>query len=662
MILLFVLSTLCAQPIAPEQPTTYLGKSLDQWIGVLRDRENRDRELAISALAAFGPAAKDAVPDLIAILKDPKLSEPDAVLEALGKIGPDAAPAVPFLIAFLIEEIRQGAQPGESTLYELSSALAGVGAPAVPALTKLLGDPDRQIRFHAARTLGEIGPEAKAAVPSLIRELDWELEHFGPDHDSRRHTFVWALGQIGPEAHAAIPSFKILFKREPTNALVEAWGRIDAPPLAELLDRLSNQDPDFSPVYALNKFGRRAQAAVPTLRKLLSDPRIKVRTDAAEALTYIEPPALEALPTLIEAVGLDAEGIQPEWVDIALARVGPPAKAALPALIRRLTQGGGGTGGITALVQIDPQGQESLPALISALKDKNDFTVTAAADGLGLLGPRAEGAIPELTLTLTRATGGFLGDDDPKAAAARALGRIGPAARTAIPTLIAALDSRHISDDKEEEQDPLVVCAAAAAAARVLGTFGPEAKRAVPALTKALVTREKGDMNGPVRSAAALALGRIGPEAKSAVPFLRKVMGEGDPELEAAAAVALSQLAPDGKPLAEAWAAASNDPEGRAIVLGALGKASIEGDVRTRYWLDSLEDTLESAEDEQVYDVFVFVEASFAHLEQLGVGARLAIPRLTELQSHPNPWIRQSARETLAKIVPAGNGTPRAKP
>jgi HEAT repeat protein len=44
-------------------------------------------------------------------------------------------------------------------------------APAVPALTALLDDPDLGVRKAAARTLGQIGPEAKDAVPALMRNL-----------------------------------------------------------------------------------------------------------------------------------------------------------------------------------------------------------------------------------------------------------------------------------------------------------------------------------------------------------------------------------------------------------------------------------------------------------------------------------------------------------
>jgi hypothetical protein len=58
---------------------------------------------------------------------------------------------------------------------------------------------DIYIRRDAARALGEIGPEAKDAVPELVEALDDE------DMDL---IAVWALGRIGPAAIVAVPAIK----------------------------------------------------------------------------------------------------------------------------------------------------------------------------------------------------------------------------------------------------------------------------------------------------------------------------------------------------------------------------------------------------------------------------------------------------------------------
>ncbi len=60
-----------------------------------------------------------------------------------------------------------------------------------------LKSPDINIRREAARSLGEIGPRAKDAVPELIEALN--------DEDMDLIT-VRALGRIGPAAKAAAPA------------------------------------------------------------------------------------------------------------------------------------------------------------------------------------------------------------------------------------------------------------------------------------------------------------------------------------------------------------------------------------------------------------------------------------------------------------------------
>lgn len=659
MIYFIIASTLCAQPVGPEAPTTYLGKTVNQWINVLRDESIRDRSLAISAVAAFGPAANDSIPDLIAILKNPRFSRDDMLTESLGRIGPEAVAAVPHLITLLIKEGCTHAKQGTfvTSRFGPKFALTGIGAPAVPALVELLDGPNREMRPCAAEILGEIGPEAVAAVPSLIRGLCLDLEPLDLDDEALRRLSISALGNVGPKAKAATPSFKILFKRKPTIALVEAWGQIGAPPVAELVERLSDQNLDesdsFSAAYAMQKLGPKAKEAVPALRKALTDPRPQVRLDAAVALAYVDPLAPESLPTLIEGLSFDPKEVLTRGIPDALIRIGPPAKAAIPALIRQMALGYGDDGTLKALLQFDPQGHECLPTLIAALRSDDISTVKAAADSLGCLGPFAKDAVPELIAAMMRANDDvFSSDDDPQAAATRALGRIGPGDKAVIPALIQALELRHLSRE-EHEKDYRGETTVAQAAAEVLGSFGPESRSAVAALTRVVASQEDADTTSwGLRPAAAQALGRIGPEARSAIPFLKKATAERHPRLVPAAMIALAQLAPDGKNLAETWTASTTDPDGRAQVLGALGKTSFEADVLTRDSMEVLNGNIAAAEAD-AGDESRFAYGFLQRIGRLGVGARLAIPRLSELQSHRNPWLRQQARETLAKIVPA---------
>jgi len=69
---------------------------------------------------------------------------------------------------------------------------------AIPVLMELLKGKSPDVSY-AVETLGKIGSEAKAAIPALTELLK--------DKDSNvRRTAAEALGKIGPEAKTAIPS------------------------------------------------------------------------------------------------------------------------------------------------------------------------------------------------------------------------------------------------------------------------------------------------------------------------------------------------------------------------------------------------------------------------------------------------------------------------
>ena len=58
--------------------------------------------------------------------------------------------------------------------YEIAS-LGPTAKPAVPALIEALDDPDAAVRFPVTVALGEIGPDAAAAVPRLKQMMFEEI-------------------------------------------------------------------------------------------------------------------------------------------------------------------------------------------------------------------------------------------------------------------------------------------------------------------------------------------------------------------------------------------------------------------------------------------------------------------------------------------------------
>lgn len=645
-------------PARADERRAFCGKTVGEWVEAYRDRSGRDRWRAVWAFRYFGPDAKAAVPDLVDSLRrggfDDRASK-NLVIDALALIGPDAAPAVPLLAEeFRKEDFVSFGGP--------KHALVQIGAAAVPALIEAMENLDGDRRPCAAEALGEIGPPAKASVPALIQALRWEhpkLDLQDVQGQALQSQAVIALGRIGPAAAAAIPALNALFDQRHDDfelnhlEVVIALDKIGAPPVAKLLGAF----PREGVAYELSWLGTKAKEAVPTLRRALTADPACIRVDAAKALAAIDPSATEAVPVLIDAIDHHPD----EALDVpdALAKFGPAARSAIPSLIARLTPDGSDPAAVRALVRIDPEGRQCVPALIGALKQKDPHVVFAAAESLGLLRRRARASVPALAAVIASA----LDEDDdgcnPRVSAVNALVRIDPESPLVIPALIDALRC-HKSQGLGFGEERVVECewSAAEAAAKHLGSLGPRARAAVPGLIHRLRDRKKDDLPDTTTRAVALALGRIGPDAGAAIPILKEV-AEDKALYSTSAVIALYQLAPNGKELAEKWLEKplsgrvqweiQAQLEGRAMLLGATGRTSLEADAVIREDLERLDKCIESA-DREGYDQFP--EWVIEHLGRFGVGGRLAVPRLKELRRHRNPWIRQWAEEAHARIMP----------
>ncbi len=145
----------------------------------------------------------------------------------------------------------------------------------IQALLNAVGDEDEYVREAAADALGEMGPEAKDAVPALIQTLGDGDEHV-------RRAAADALGEMGPEAKEAVPAL--------LQALEDAeWSVREAAAVA------------------LGKIGPEAKEAVAALIQALADEDLSVRWRAANALRDIGPEAKDAVPALVQALADESE-------------------------------------------------------------------------------------------------------------------------------------------------------------------------------------------------------------------------------------------------------------------------------------------------------------------------------------------------------------------
>lgn len=144
--------------IGPRQETVMPGL-----LEALTEREADVRHFAVVSLTSMGKDARPAVPQLIDLLKkDGDANVREAAAFALGKIDPQADGVLAVLSRAWRDEER-------GVREEALRALAKCGKPAVPTLIEALRKNfSNDVQIEATKALGQIGPDAKEAVPVLL--------------------------------------------------------------------------------------------------------------------------------------------------------------------------------------------------------------------------------------------------------------------------------------------------------------------------------------------------------------------------------------------------------------------------------------------------------------------------------------------------------------
>ncbi len=239
--------------------------------------------------------------------------------KGLALLGPQAEEAVPALVRVLHD-------PEPYIAAEAGTALARIGKASVPALTMALTDKTSLVRHTAAYALGEIGPDAEPALPDLIEILQdsdptvrfstaYSLALIGvpaiaaisnvidhADADARELAlrqlirFFHALRSVTPPLNKMAHALEPASRRRALEALM-AVRAVDDMTVRTFIDSLEDPDAEvrLAAVNALGLVPWRAQSAVGGLAKCLRDPSVVVRERAARALGGIGPPARPAL-------------------------------------------------------------------------------------------------------------------------------------------------------------------------------------------------------------------------------------------------------------------------------------------------------------------------------------------------------------------------------
>jgi HEAT repeat protein len=304
---------------------------------------------------------------------------------------------------------------------DASVALVKIGAAAVPALTEALQDQNVLVRSEAARILGQIGPEAKQSVPALADMVAKPGEGSIPVQEA-----AWgALMQIGPAAEPDLA--KRLGDEDPevrrvSLSLIGAVGAVSRSLSKETLPALQkalNSDDGACRAAAARALAHIGRQGMPILERRLAADDSRVRQDVVDALNCAGPAALPLLEKGLQ----DRDAKVRERSALSIGQIGPEATGAIPALLRAHGDDAARTSAVLRAIEelLPRKGAAFAPDVAELVKllDHADPTIRQpAAEVLGEIGIPAEGALPQLEKRLQDQEQGV------RDAAAQAISRI----------------------------------------------------------------------------------------------------------------------------------------------------------------------------------------------------------------------------------------------
>ena len=361
------------------------GSAIDD---ALRSGDEERQESALARLATDTERARRHVAAAARLLTHSRPEIRVAAARAVCAAGDKALPYLPQLLRLMTDEGKTG--PRGDTIpvwYQAAESVGSLGKPVVPHLIPWLSA-DTPFKCRAAAiALHEVGPDAKAAVPTIARllkkgdmEYTLELLHaligIGPagvealpqviatlDHDNF-HAQYWsckAIGAMGPAARAAVPALARKMKKSAPSVRRHA-------------------------ALALGKIGPGVgQVGVAALIACLDDPVHPVREDCLTALAQIGPAARPAASVLRDKL------VEKKITPVARAlyayyRITGDLEFVKPRLLARF-------GGLNARIEVLPMvaamGHEArfaLPQVIECARSRDEVVRLLAIEALEKIG------------------------------------------------------------------------------------------------------------------------------------------------------------------------------------------------------------------------------------------------------------------------------------
>lgn len=433
-------------------------------LDILRHGDPASRLAAVNMLAETGPLLRDtpipgwSVRGFTPVLADLAQAQMDdlgeAAARALGRINADPILAAPALtqsarsleprrrragaggLAALVQAAGQGlyrrpGTPGQTSRVEVLVLCRQ----AIPAACAGLGDADAEVRSLSIEALRQ----SVAVVRKLISDPAPASSDQSPEQE---HAELTALARSLQDQTAGLttalqdPAAEVRLRAHQTLEEIAAlWTHLEgrdggtaprSPPAGSVQRTgLANHGAAVEAMpRTAEPLRQRLHTALPSLIAGVTDPDVRVRRAAIEALEMLGADAAPAAPALVGA--LVDPNIFVRWAAArTLGKMAPaPAALAVPGLEERLRDLDLDVrlAAAAALKQYGPAAQPALPGLIEAVQQRDPSVRLAALEALASIGTSAQPAIPAIAAALQTP------DARVRTAAAQLLGRFGPLA------------------------------------------------------------------------------------------------------------------------------------------------------------------------------------------------------------------------------------------
>jgi hypothetical protein len=199
-VLLLLLPTMTLSAGAGGEEPTAEGEPVSHWIKELQGTEMGARIHASTVLRSMGEAA---VPYLVRVLEHDGSEAKLQVLGTLGSMGPVAKRALPAMTELLRDGSPQVRVTAAATIVAMDCSRSESQDVWSVLIAGLEGD--SYSASIAAITIGSLGADGVRALPALVRLV-------GGNDDDVKATAISALWKMGPAAKDAVPALEAAAK------------------------------------------------------------------------------------------------------------------------------------------------------------------------------------------------------------------------------------------------------------------------------------------------------------------------------------------------------------------------------------------------------------------------------------------------------------------